>query len=77
MELISSAGSSWWSCLILGLLQTETVCSIVRPYVRVYSHLALNGTITLYFQTSEQQQSGILTAFVVGEKRVEQHQVCL
>ena len=40
--------------LILGPLQTETGCSIVRPYVRVYSHLALNGAITLCFQTSEQ-----------------------
>lgn len=40
------------SRLILGLLQID--CSIVRPYVRVYSHLALNGAFTLYFQTGEQ-----------------------
>lgn len=40
--------------LILGPLQTETSCSIVRSYVRVYSHLALNSAITLCFQTSKQ-----------------------
>lgn len=40
------------SSLTLGLLRID--CSIVRPYVRVYSHLALNGAITLYFQTGEQ-----------------------
>lgn len=57
-------------CLILGLSRTETVCSIVRPCVRVYSHLALNGAITLYFQTGEQWQSEILTcSFCWGSEK--------
>lgn len=41
-------------CLILGHWWKETVCSIVGPYVRVYSLLALNGAITLCFHAGKQ-----------------------
>lgn len=45
--------------LILVPLQTQTVCSIVRPYVTLYSHLALNGAIT----PASRLASSILTCF--------------
>lgn len=60
--------------LILGLLQTETVCSIVRPHVRVYSHLALNGAITLCSRLANSDRVRCWhAAFVEGEKRGERH----
>lgn len=58
------SGEFLLACVILAPLWKETVISIVRPYVRVYSVLALNNNISKFFHsTSAEEQTKSLGGF--------------